>query len=409
MTDLPRIDGRTVLVTGANSGIGFEAAAALACLGANVVITARDLDKGQQARRRIAERAGVEPHLVHLDLADLVSVRRCADEVLDRFPELHVLICNAGLTLSRRTETAQGFEYLFGVNHLGHFLLVDLLRPRLVKSAPTRVVVVSSDMHRIAYRGLAFDDLQSTRRYVSYDVYGKTKLANILFTRELARRLDGTGVTANAVHPGLVKTNFGGEGDTRVTQRFVRMLPRPLAIDPAHGADTIVYLAVAPEVAAESGGYWTNRRRSEPSTHARDDAAAARLWQVSEALVAAFDTHPDPFGVEGQVRVILVPADHEGLVAFYRDTLGLPELDGGEPDGAVLLGVSDGVVLELARERDAAPQGLALDVEVASVEATRRRLRRRQVPATAVLDDPGRRWFEITDPEGNHLRFFERT
>ncbi|MFP3907757.1 MAG: SDR family oxidoreductase [Acidimicrobiales bacterium] len=290
MSDLPRMDGRTVMITGANSGIGKEAAVQLVQLGAEVVITARDLAKGALAVEEIARRGGARPQLVQLDLGDLDSVRRCAAEVLERVEQLHVLVCNAGLTLSKRSETTQGFEYLFGVNHLGHFLLVDLLRPRLVDSAPARVVVVSSDMHRFAYRGLAFDDLQSTRRYLSYDVYAKTKLANILFTRELSKRLQGTGVTANAAHPGLVKTNFGGEGDTRITQQFVRMLPRPFAVDAATGADTIVYLAASDEVAELTGGYYVNRRPTTPSSAARDDEAAARLWDVSEQLIAGATT-----------------------------------------------------------------------------------------------------------------------
>lgn len=278
--------GRTVLITGANSGIGLETAVQLSDLGADVLITARNPSKGAVAVDQIGARTGRRPDLVHLDLADLDSVRSAVAEVIERRSELHVLICNAGLTLSRRAETVQGFEYLFGVNHLAHFLLVDLLRPTLVASAPARVVVVSSDMHRIAYRGLAFDDLQSTKRYVSFDVYGKTKLANILFTRELARRLEGTEVTANAVHPGLVKTNFGGEGDTRITQRFVRMLPRTFAIDAQQGADTSTYLAASDEVADATGGYYVNRTLTTPSQHARDDAAAALLWERSESLIA---------------------------------------------------------------------------------------------------------------------------
>jgi NAD(P)-dependent dehydrogenase (short-subunit alcohol dehydrogenase family) len=133
---------------------------------------------------------------------------------------------------------------------------------------------------------LAFDDLQSTKRYVSYDVYGKTKLANILFVRELARRLAGTGVTANAVHPGLVKTNFGGDGDTRLTQRLVRLVPRPFAIDAVDGADTVAYLAASDEVEGLTGGYYVNRRPTTPAHHARDDAAAERLWEISETLIA---------------------------------------------------------------------------------------------------------------------------
>lgn len=296
MSDLPRMDGRTIMITGANSGIGKEAAVALTRLGARVVITARDLAKGALAVEEITARGDSRPELVQLDLADLDSVRRCADEVLERFPELHVLVCNAGLTLSKRAETAQGFEYLFGVNHLGHFLLVEMLRPRLVESAPARVVVVSSDMHRFAYRGLTFDDLQSTRRYFSYDVYAKTKLANVLFTRELAHQLNVTGVTANALHPGLVKTNFGGEGDTRITQQFVRMIPRPFARNAREGADTIVYLAAADEVADLTGGYYVDRRPATPSRAARDDAAAARLWEVSEELVTTGGRPDRPTG-----------------------------------------------------------------------------------------------------------------
>lgn len=292
MSELPSLRGRTVVITGGNSGIGLETAAALAGAGARVVITARDLAKGARACAEIRRRTGVEVELVHLDLADLDSVQHCAAELLDTLGPLHVLICNAGLTLSRRSETAQGFEYLFGVNHLGHFLLVDLLRVRLVESAPARIVVVSSDMHRLARRGLHFDDLQTTRRYLSFLVYSRTKLANVLFTRELARRLDGTGVTANAVHPGLVKTNFGGEGDTRITQRVVRSLPRRFALDAAQGADTVIHLAASDEVAGQTGGYWVNRRRVEPSRAARDDAAAERLWQVSEELISELAPPP---------------------------------------------------------------------------------------------------------------------
>ncbi|MGY6502169.1 MAG: SDR family oxidoreductase [Acidimicrobiales bacterium] len=277
---------RLVVITGGNSGIGLEAAVQLTELGAEVVITARDMAKGRAAVDQVERRSGRAPHLVALDLADLDSVRACALELLERFPRIDVLVCNAGLTLSRRAETVQGFEFLFGVNHLGHMRLVQLLQARLIQSAPARVVVVSSDAHRIAYRGLAFDDLQSTRRYVSWDVYGKSKLANIMFARELARRLDGTGVTANAVHPGLVRTNFGGEGDTRLTQQLVRMLPRRFAIGPAEGADTIVHLASSAEVDGATGGYYVNRTLTEPSAHARNDEAAAWLWLISERLLA---------------------------------------------------------------------------------------------------------------------------
>ncbi len=281
------MDGRTVLITGANSGIGLEAAVALTRMGADVSITARDAAKGTAAVEEIHRRGGVSPRLFDLDLSDLASVRRCADEVVDSIDRLDVLVANAGLTLSTRAETVQGFEYLFGVNHLGHFALFERLRDLLVASAPARVVVVSSDMHRVAYRGLAFDDLQSERAYRSWDAYGKSKLANLLFTREAARRLRGTGVAVNAAHPGLVKTNFGGEGDTRLTQQVVRALPRVVALDASEGADTIVHLASSPEVEGLTGGYFSNRRAVSPSRHALDDDAATRLWSVSEQLLAS--------------------------------------------------------------------------------------------------------------------------
>lgn len=280
------MDGKLVVITGGNSGIGLEAAVQLTELGAEVVIAVRNPDKGRAAVAEIERRSGTAPHLVPLDLADLASVRECAVELLERFTHIDVLVCNAGLTLSKRAETAQGFEYLFGVNHLGHMRLVQLLQGRLVQSAPARVVVVSSDAHRIAYRGLAFDDLQSTKRYVSWDVYGKSKLANIMFTRELARRLEGTGVTANAMHPGLVRTNFGGEGDTRLTQQVVRMLPRRFAIGPEEGAATIVHLASSPDVADATGGYYVNCTLTAPSSSAGNDEAAEWLWLISERLLA---------------------------------------------------------------------------------------------------------------------------
>jgi len=198
-----------------------------------------------------------------------------------------VLINNAGLTLSKRRETEDGFEMTFQVNHLGPFLLTELLRDQLAAGTSARVVNVASDAHKSARRGLDFDDLQTAnRRYRGFAVYGRTKLANILFTRELARRWDDTGVTANAVHPGFVASSFGRDGDTgRAGDIFMGLL-KPIALNPAQGARTQVYVASAPELAAVTGGYWVKSAPAAPSAAAQDDVAAARLWEASEQLVA---------------------------------------------------------------------------------------------------------------------------
>ena len=196
---------KTVLITGGNAGLGLETAVALATMGAAVTITARDAARGDAARQEIIERSGADPQQVEvmaLDLASTDSIRRFAEAFLASHPRLDVLVNNAGLILSERTETEDGFETTFGVNHLGHVLLTDLLLDRLKASAPARIVVVASEAHKFAIDGLKFDDLQCEGRFWSYRVYGRSKLANIYFTRALAKRLDGTGVTVNAVHPG---------------------------------------------------------------------------------------------------------------------------------------------------------------------------------------------------------------
>ena len=223
-----------------------------------------------------------------LDLASFRSIRSFAADVLDHFDRLDVLVDNAGLILLRRRETDDGFEETFGVNHLGHFLLTDLLLERLYASAPARVVVVSSNAHKGARRGLDFDDLQGERRYRWMDAYSKSKLANIYFTRELARRIDGTGVTVNALHPGFVRSDFGRGGDLGGVYGWgIKYLASPFAISPERGARTTVYLASSPEVGSFSGGYFCKCRPAVPSAAAQDDAAARRLWEVSEQLVTS--------------------------------------------------------------------------------------------------------------------------
>jgi NAD(P)-dependent dehydrogenase (short-subunit alcohol dehydrogenase family) len=277
---------KVVVVTGGNTGIGKETARGLSRLGATVAIACRDVDKGRRAAEEIAQETSGEVRVFALDLADLASVRACARDLLAAYPRIDVLVNNAGLVLGDRRETKQGFEATFGINHLGHFLLTDLLLERLKQSAPARVVVVASDAHRTARNGLTWDDLGRTRGYKSMQVYGESKLANILFARELARRLEGTGVTVNALHPGVVATEFGAGGDVRgllgtLVGFFIRF-----GRTPQKGAETSVYLASSPEVAGVTGEYFFDCKRHKSTRFARDDAAARRLWDESERLIA---------------------------------------------------------------------------------------------------------------------------
>jgi NAD(P)-dependent dehydrogenase (short-subunit alcohol dehydrogenase family) len=259
-------------------------------MGAQVTITARDPGRGTAALEEIRSRSGRDDvEVMGLDLASLASVRELAGQFAARHDRLDVLVNNAGLVLSSRQETVDGYETTFQVNHLGHFLLTELLRDQLVAAAPARVVNLASDAHKFARRGLDFDDLQSAHRYRSFSVYGKTKLANILFTREFPKHWDGTGVTANAVHPGFVASSFGRDGDTGRLNALVFPLLKPFALTPAQGAQTSVYVASAPELEGVTGGYWVKSAPASPSNAAQDDAAAARLWDVSEALVTPRD------------------------------------------------------------------------------------------------------------------------
>ncbi len=278
--------GRTVVITGANSGVGKATAVALAAAGARTVITARDESRGRQAQADIRQASGSDQvDLVVFDLADLGSVRDGAHRLLDEYEQIHVLINNAGLVLSDRAVTKDGFEATFAINHLGPFLLTRELTGRLEESAPARVVNVASTAHRSARKGLDFDDLQSERHYAGMRAYSRSKLANILFTNELARRLSGTGVTANSVHPGTVASGFARDGDASGLLAFGIKLIKPFILTPEKGARTSVYLATSPEVEGVTGRYFIKCRPRNPSAAARDEAAAALLWSVSEELV----------------------------------------------------------------------------------------------------------------------------
>jgi NAD(P)-dependent dehydrogenase (short-subunit alcohol dehydrogenase family) len=281
---------KTVVVTGGNSGIGLETAAALAEMGARVFVTARNADKGRAAVGRMTERAegtakGGRAQLVVFDLADFASVRRGAEEILGQAPGIDVLVNNAGLVLSERAETVDGLEATFATNHLGPFLLTNLLLDRIRASSPARIVNVASTAHNGARKGIIFDDLQSERRYQPMRVYGHSKLANILFTLELARRLQDTGVTANSLHPGTVRTGYGADGDAKGFLAFGLKISAPFFLSPAQGARTSIYLASSPEVEGVSGEYFVKCKPAQPKPWARDPEAAARLWQVSEELV----------------------------------------------------------------------------------------------------------------------------
>lgn len=281
------MDGRTVLITGGNTGIGKETAVALARAGAHVMFTSRDAEKGSAALAEIQGRSGRDDvEVMELDLARLESVRELASRFADRSDRLDVLVNNAGLMLGSRRETVDGYEMTFQVNHLGPFLLTTLLRDQLAAGDRARVVNVASAAHKSARHGLDFDDLQSTRRYRSFTVYAKSKLANLLFTRELARRWNERGITVNAVHPGFVASDFGRDGDMSRVAGLAYPLIRVFALTPEQGARTQVHVASAPEVEGVTGGYWAKSAPAMPSAAARDDTAAGRLWEVSEQLVA---------------------------------------------------------------------------------------------------------------------------
>ncbi len=273
--------GKTVVITGATSGIGQVAAEKLASRGARIVMVARDRARAEAELARLRELAPGIAHGVHYaDLSRLVEMKRVAAEIAAAEPRIDVLINNAGALFSHRSLTGDGLELTFAVNHMSYFVLTHGLRERLAASAPARVINTSSDAHRRAR--LDFSDLQSERNYAGFAVYGRSKLCNILFTRELARRLDGTQVTANCLHPGFVATRFGDQSGGAFS--YLVRAAKLFALTPEQGAETIVYLASSDEVANVSGEYFYKCRATRPTAAAQDDTAAARLWQESERL-----------------------------------------------------------------------------------------------------------------------------
>ncbi len=273
--------GRTCLVTGANRGIGLATAHGLAALGARVVLGARDQAAGEAAVAEVRRATGNEAvDLLVADLSSQASIRALAEQVLTRYRRLHVLVNNAGVITRRRTLTVDGIETQFAVNHLAYFLVTNLLLDRIKISAPARIVVVASDAHWT--HRLEFDDLQLARRWRPVRAYSQTKLANVLFAYELARRLTGTGVTVNCVHPGGIATKL-------LASAFpLPALSTPLvyhfAGTPAQGADTPIWLATAPEVEEVTGKYFVKRKMVPSSAATYDLVAARRLWDESARL-----------------------------------------------------------------------------------------------------------------------------
>jgi NAD(P)-dependent dehydrogenase (short-subunit alcohol dehydrogenase family) len=273
--------GKTVVATGATSGIGEQAALALARMGARIVLVARDESRAEATLAKIERVAPRLGHSVHLaDLSSMAETRRVGALIARSEPRIDVLVNNAGAMFADRRVTAEGLEMTFALNHMAYFLMTSALADRLAASGGARVVSTASGAHHGV--SLDFSDLQATRSYNGWRAYGRSKLANILFTREAARRLAGAGITANSFHPGFVASRFGSASGGWTS--LLMPIARAFAITPEEGADTLVHLASSPEVETVTGAYFVKRKAIEPSPAARDDGAAKTLWEASERL-----------------------------------------------------------------------------------------------------------------------------
>ncbi len=278
-----RLEGKVCVITGATSGIGRVAAMRLAQMGVRLVLVARDQARAGATLARLRACAPAVPHRAHYaDLSAIAEMKRVAAEIAAREPRVDLLINNAGALFGSRQLTADGLERSFAVNHLAYFVLALGLRERLAAAAPARVVNTASTMHRVAW--LDFDDLQYARHYNGVFAYSRSKLCNVLFTRELARRWAGIGVTVNCHHPGFVRTRFGNQSG--VLWAPLVFVAKAFAIPPAWGAKTLLHLATSPEVAGITGEYFVRSRRARPNRAAEDDAAARRLWDESARIAA---------------------------------------------------------------------------------------------------------------------------
>lgn len=273
--------GKVIVITGATSGIGLVAAERLAGMGARLVLVARNRARGERALNRLRQISPDIPHTVHYgDLSRLADMKRVAADIAAVEARVDVLINNAGALFNSRQTTDDGLELTFATNHMSYFVMTHGLRDRLRAAAPSRVVNTSSDAHKGTQ--LDFDDLQSANRYRGFPVYGRSKLCNILYTSELARRLEGTGVTANCLHPGFVDTRFGDESGGVFA--YLVKAAKLFAISPEKGAETIVYLASSKDVDRTTGKYFYKCREATPTKEARDQEAAKRLWAETARL-----------------------------------------------------------------------------------------------------------------------------
>lgn len=282
------MNGKVVLITGATNGIGKVTAIELARQGATVVIVGRSADKTLATVKEIQQATGHQQQVDYLlaDLSSMAQVRRLAADFKKKYSRLDVLVNNAGATFTTRQETVDGYEMTFATNHLAYFLLTTQLLDLLKASAPSRIVNVSSDAHTIGK--IDFDDLHANKSFgmMGFAAYGNSKLANILFTYELARRLEGTGVTVNVLHPGFVATGFG-RNNVGFFRGALQLFQRIGGLSPEKGAETIIYLASSPEVEGITGKYWYKRKPLASSTASYNVETARRLWEISEELVNA--------------------------------------------------------------------------------------------------------------------------
>lgn len=291
----PTMSGKTVVITGANSGIGKATAVALAAMGARVMMVCRSRERGEAALADVRRSGGETAGLLTADLSSQEDVRRVAGEILAATGRIDVLLNNAGALQTSYSVTVDGIERTWATNHLNYFLLTHLLRDRLLDSAPARIINVSSRAH-VGQRIDLDDPQQQHRGYRGYRAYGQSKLANVLFTNELARRLEGTGVTANSLHPGVVRTGFG-KTNTSITGRMFGAVMRGLApflLSPDRGAATSIYLASSPKVEGMTGRYFVNCAPASPHAAALDEEAARRLWEISERMTGIASAEAEP-------------------------------------------------------------------------------------------------------------------
>ena len=279
------MNGKVVMITGANSGIGKETAIELAKMGANVIMVCRSRERGEKALEEIKEMANSEKiELLIADLADQSSIRMMVERFKKSHDKLHVLINNAGVMLTKRTTTSEGYESTFAINHLGHFLLTNLVLDMLKASSPSRIINVSSSAHKFAK--LNFDDIDNEQKYRGFRTYANSKLFNILFSYELARRLEGTGVTVNVLHPGTIRTNLGKNNPDKLI-KLLFIIFRLFMKGAKKGARTSVYLASSPEVETLNGKYFVNRKQKKSSKISYEQTLQNKLWDISGNLTNA--------------------------------------------------------------------------------------------------------------------------